>query len=109
MKNVKGYRKIVSNGCVDCDLRGSDKCAELEDYCSTLCMSYEKIREKWKPKTDDYVWYPIVDFKAKKMIFDGANPRHISGVKWNILFRTKALAQSALRDVKKVLKKARKV
>lgn len=64
--------------------------------------------KNWKPKINEVVWYPNIDFNVRKMIFDETNAMHVNGAKRNLLFRTKSLAQAALRDVKKVLKKARK-
>ena len=62
--------------------------------------------KNWKPKSNEWVWIPDfpdcrnVQFKTSKNL-----------KKWhkaNLVFKTKALAQSALKDVKAVLKKARK-
>ena len=62
--------------------------------------------KNWKPKINKYVWVIDVSFTIKYKFTEEKSLK-----KWhkdNLLFRTKALAQSALRDVKKVLKKARK-
>ena len=62
--------------------------------------------KNWKPKINEWVWKLDLGYPGKSM-FEGAGMLK----KWRpmcSIFRTKALAQSALRDVKKVLKKARK-
>jgi hypothetical protein len=65
--------------------------------------------KNWKPKINEYVWIPnmLNDETVKKVRYVNISDRE-DWFKANTIFRTKALAQSALRDVKKVLKKARK-
>ena len=62
--------------------------------------------KNWKPKINERVWIPDIPFAIKYKFTEEKGLK-----KWNkanLIFRTKALAQSALRDIKNVLKKARK-
>ena len=62
--------------------------------------------KNWKPEINEDVWIPDLPVSTKRKFTNSEILK-----RWydkNLIFRTKALAQSALKDVKKVLKKARK-